>query len=36
MSKTKLLERIKAQIIIDDKTESVFVRNLLLRDSEVF
>jgi len=36
MAKPELLGRIKAQITIDDKTESVFVRNLVLRDSDVF
>jgi hypothetical protein len=36
MAKSQLLKRIKAQIMLDSKTESILVRNLTFKDSEVF
>lgn len=36
MAKPELLERIKSLITVDKRTESVLVRNLLIKDHEVF
>ena len=36
MAKSQLLKRVKAQIMLDSKTETVSVRNLTFKDSEVF